>query len=47
MEIFPNLGDEEIAFALLGPSFIDPEKQHTEIEVMKVREKQMVSDLWI
>lgn len=47
MGIFLNLGDEEIAFALLGPSFTDPEKQHTEIEVMKAREKQMDSDLWI
>lgn len=47
MGVFPNLGNEEVAFALLGPSFTDPEKQHTETEVMKAREKQMDSDLWI
>ena len=47
MGVFPNLGNEEVAFTLLGPSFTDPEKKHTEIEVMKAQEKQMDSDLWI
>lgn len=35
MGIFPNLGNIEILFSSLTPSFTDPGKQHAETEVMK------------